>query len=332
MMIKKKMSLILMALSAVFFISGCKQNVGTPEDNAVVEETEDGEEEDDTGGHLYGFCVSDLSDPFYEVLRESVATAVDDEGSRMLVRDAQGDAELQTSQITELIDEGVEAVFLCPVDTSGITSALETLGEADIPVVNLDVRVTETDLAAAFVGCDEYNAGKLCGEDLIDRRPEGGSLVIVDCLESASANEGITGFEEEIADTGFEVTRIDTGSDYSVIRDQLNEILSDGAMIDAVMCADDRMAEQVLDTLDTADRNDIMVYSVGGSPTVKSALADQTSPMTGVGAKSPINMGKTAVKTAAAILEGDDYETETYIETFFIDKDNVDLYGTDGWQ
>ena len=38
---KRKTILVLMTLFAVLFISGCKQNVGTPEDNAVVED--DGE-------------------------------------------------------------------------------------------------------------------------------------------------------------------------------------------------------------------------------------------------------------------------------------------------
>ena len=327
---RKKMLLVLLTLFAVLFISGCKQNVGTPEDNAVVEEPE--EEEDETSGYLYGFCAPDLSDPFYEVLKESVATAADEEGSRMLVKDARGDADLQNSQITEMINEGVEAVFLCPVDPSGITPALEALGEADIPVVNLDVRVTETDLTAAFIGFDDYNAGKLCGEDLTARKPDGGSLVIVDRLDSVSVNERITGFEEAIANAGFEVARIDTGSDDSTIPDQLAKILSEGSRIDAVMCADDHMAEQVLDTLNTVGGNDILVYSVGGSPTVKSALVDRMSPMTGTGAESPINMGKEAVKTADAILEDSAYETESYVETFFIDKDNVDMYGTDGWQ
>ena len=99
---KRKTILVLMTLFAVLFISGCKQNVGTPEDNAVVEETE--KEEDQTGGHVYGFCASDLEDPFCEVLKESVGTAVSEEGSRILVRDAGGDAGLQNSQIHELKD------------------------------------------------------------------------------------------------------------------------------------------------------------------------------------------------------------------------------------
>lgn len=327
---RKKMLLALMTIFAVLFISGCKQNVGTPEDNAVIEETE--EEEDETGGHLYGFSGSDLSDPFCEVLKESVAASASEEDSRIIVRDAEGNADVQISQIQELIDEGVEAVFLCPADPVAITPALEALDEADIPVVNLDVRVEEADLTEAFVGSDDYNAGKLCGEDLISRKPEGGSLVIVDRPDSTAGNERITGFEEAIADKGFEVQRIDAGSDYSAIPAQIRQILSGGTPIDAVMCADDSMAEQVLSVLGENEMNSVLVYSVGGSPAVKSALADPAGPMTGTGAKSPINMGKTAVKTAAAILENGVYEPETYVETFFINKDNVDMYGTDGWQ
>ena len=54
--------------------------------------------------------------------------------------------------------------------------------------------------------------------------------------------------------------------------------------------------------------------------------------MTGIGAQSPITLGKTAAKTAVAILNRDRYEKETYVETFFINRENVDMYGTDGWQ
>lgn len=39
-----------------------------------------------------------------------------------------------------------------------------------------------------------------------------------------------------------------------------------------------------------------------------------------------------AVKIANAVLNGEDYEKETYEETFFINRDNVEMYGTDGWQ
>ena len=98
------------------------------------------------------------------------------------------------------------------------------------------------------------------------------------------------------------------------------------------MCGNDRMAEQVLQALSEAGDRKPLVYSVDGSPVTKSALADPDSPMQGVRAQSPINMGKTAVKVASAVLEGGAFSKETYEETFFIGRDNVEMYGTDGWQ
>ena len=48
--------------------------------------------------------------------------------------------------------------------------------------------------------------------------------------------------------------------------------------------------------------------------------------------QSPINIGKDAAETAMAILEDKDYEEKIQEETFIINKDNVELYGTNGWQ
>lgn len=69
-----------------------------------------------------------------------------------------------------------------------------------------------------------------------------------------------------------------------------------------------------------------------GSPEMKSELTDEKSMIAGTGAQSPINVGKQAAKIGEAILNDEDYEKTTYIDTFFIGKDNVEMYGTNGWQ
>lgn len=321
-----------MAVLAVVFISGCKQNVGTPEDNAVVEETDE-ETEDKKEEWMFGYSCPDLSDPIYQVLKDSISTALEEQGDSLMVRDAQQDADVQAAQIQEMIDADVDLVFLCPADTEQITGSLEALKEADIPVINLGSRVAETDLTDVFIGSDDENAGKVCAQDLTEKKPEGGKLVLVESPENAAVNVRITGFEETIRNKGFEVVRrIDAEKTESGIQAEINSVLSEDDQIDAIMCGNDEMALQVLQALENAGRNDILVYCVGGSPEVKTALAESESPMEGIGAQSPINMGKTAVKTAAALLDGGAYESEISVETFFINKENLDIYGTDGWQ
>jgi len=176
---------------------GCgKKNVGTPEDNAVVEEDDKKNDNTGEGGRLFGFSGIDMSNPFYDTLKNSVQTALEAQGDRLMVRDPASDADLQNEQIRELINEGVQAVFLCPVDWEKITPALEALKEADIPVINLDTEVKETSLVSAFVGSDNENAGYVCGQDLLVQKPDGGKIVIVESPWVNSVNERITGFEE----------------------------------------------------------------------------------------------------------------------------------------
>ena len=39
-----------------------------------------------------------------------------------------------------------------------------------------------------------------------------------------------------------------------------------------------------------------------------------------------------ALRLLKEILDDGSYEEEVLIETFFINKENVEIYGTDGWQ
>ena len=332
-MAKKGLLYILTAALMMGALTGCKQNVGTPEDNAVVEEPEE-ENDDVQTNRLFGFSGADLSDPFCGVIKDSVSVSLEEQGDRILVRDAAKDAGTQAEQIREMIDAGVEAVFLIPADPVGITPALESLKEAEIPVINLDIRVQDAGLTDAYIGADNYSAGAYCAEDLIRRMPDGGTVGIIECTGNSSVAERINGFEESIQNAGFEIKgRINTAPDDEAgLKRELLSMLDDEQPPDALMCGDDRMALIVMEALRTSGRSDIIVYSVGGSPAVKSALKETDSALAGIGALSPINMGKTAVKTASALLADGAYEPEIYVETFFIDRENIDMYGTDGWQ
>ena len=332
-MAKKGLLYILTAALMMGALTGCKQNVGTPEDNAVVEEPEE-ENDDVQTNRLFGFSGADLSDPFCEVIKDSVSVSLEEQGDRILVRDAAKDAGTQAEQIREMIDAGAEAVFLIPADPVEITPALESLKEAEIPVINLDIRVQDAGLTDAFIGADNYSAGAYCAEDLIRRMPDGGTVGIIECTGNSSVAERINGFEESIQNAGFEIKgRINTAPDDEAgLKRELLSMLDDEQPPDALMCGDDRMALIVMEALRTSGRSDIIVYSVGGSPAVKSALKETDSALAGIGALSPINMGKTAVKTASALLADGAYEPEIYVETFFIDRENIDMYGTDGWQ
>ena len=319
------------ALLACFMLAGCKKSVGTPEDNAIVEE-EPGEEEEDTG-YVFGYSCIDMDNPYFDTLRRSLENTLGENEYRLISKNPGSDAQVQAAQLQELMDEGVDAVFLCPVYWEAVTPALEALQEAGIPVINIDTQVKEESLTKAYIGSDNRNAGYVCGEDLKKRCPRGGKILLLECPSINSINERITGFEQAIANAGFEVLdRADVNGEKEKAKEAMGEFLEKYPKIDGVMCGNDQVALGALEAVKESGRQGIRIYGVDGSPDVKQEIAKPDSPMTATGAQSPIRIGKAAAETGIAILDGEKFETPTYEDTFLIDKGNVEMYGTDGWQ
>ncbi len=327
---KRVLSVLFTVLFIMMVLGGCKKNVGSPEDNAVSETEEETEEEE---GYLFGYIGIDMKNPYFETLELSIQTELQNQGHRLMIRNQESDDDIQNQQIEELIAEGVKAVFLCPMDSEKITEGLEALDEAGIPVINVDTQVKESSLIEAFIGSDNKNAGYVCGEDLKKRVPNGGKIILLECASRNSVNQRITGFEEAIMNSGFEVlNRVDVNGEKEEAKARMKEFLAEYPEIDAVMCGNDPIALGALEAVEEAGRSEVLIYGVDGSPDVKKKLAENNRNLVGTGAQSPINIGKRAVETALAILNGEDYEKEIYEETFLITRENVELYGTDGWQ
>lgn len=304
---------------------------GTPEDNPVPAEEE--EEEVEVKSYKFGFSCISMDNPYYDTLEASIREAVEEAGSTLVSKDPKGDSTTQIQQIREMIADGIEAIFLCPVDWEKIAPAVTELKEADIEIINLDTQVQNREDVDAYVGSDNLNAGIICGEKLIEAAPEGGQVVILECTTQNSIIDRINGFEETIAGDGFEVVaRAETGGERETAKAQMTSILKSQEHITAVMCGNDQIALGTLDAIEEAGRSEMMIYSVDGSPELKRELAKDNSLVAGIAAQSPINIGKSAVTVALQIMNGERYEEETLEEVLYIDRSNVDMYGVDGWQ
>ncbi|MCI8637993.1 MAG: sugar ABC transporter substrate-binding protein [Coprococcus sp.] len=327
---KRVMSLWIAVIFCILALPGCKKNVGTSEDNAM---RNDEETEDIDGSYLFGFSCITMENPYYITLEQSLRETIEDRGHSLITKDPRLDADRQLEQLEEMIEEGVDAVFLCPVSWEKITPALEKLKEADVRIINVDTEVKAMDYVDAYVGSDNKNAGVICAQDLIKMYPDGGKIVILESLSQNSVIDRITGFEEAIAGQGFEiVARADVHGDLNDAREAASEIFKENEEITAVMCGNDPSALGALVAANTAKRKDLIIYGVDGSPDLKKELIKHDTLIRGTCGQSPISTGKDAAKIGIALLDGEDYERETYEEVFFIDAENVKMYGADGWQ
>jgi len=75
---------------------------------------------------------------------------------------------------------------------------------------------------------------------------------------------------------------------------------------------------------------DIAVYGVDGSPDGKSMV--EAGFMAATAAQFPREIGRQAAEAVYRILEGEPVESVIRIKTELITRDNLELYGSDGWQ
>ena len=331
---KRVIAVMAVILICILGMSGCKKHVGTPEDNAASgEETEESE----TGSQekkLIGFSVIDMKNPYFITLENAAREVIEKKGYEFIAEDPGTDPTQQAVQIQEMIDKGICAISLSPGDWEKITPSLQALKEAGVRIINVDTQVREMDYVDAYIGSDNYSAGYICGEDLIEKCPEGGKIAILECPTQNSINDRITGFEEAIAKAakGFEVVaRADTTGEFERALEESEKMLKEHPDIVAIMCGNDQIAVGATTSVNVARAKEVLIYGVDGSPDIKKELQKQDTQIAGTAAQSPIHMGKNAAEIADCILTGQKFEKETYEEVFMINKDNVGMYGVDGW-
>ena len=333
---KRALRILSLILLCALTFTACKKNVGTPEDNAASkDENTEEKDKDEQESWKIGFSGIDMENPYFLTLESAIKEEVDGKNCELIVKDPKTDPDMQASQIQEMIDEGINAIILSPVDWEKITPSLEALKEADVKIVNVDTQVKEMDYVDAYIGSDNYNAGVLCGEDLIKRCPDGGNVLILESTTMNSVNDRITGFEKALssAEVGFEIVdRADADGQFQKALDETKAMLDAHPEITAIMCGNDQIEVGAITALNLAERKDIIVYGIDGSPDIKKELKKTENQIAGTVAQSPISMGKDAANTVLNILNGKDYEKEIKENVFMINQENVDMYGVDGWQ
>ncbi|WP_449620886.1 substrate-binding domain-containing protein [Robertmurraya sp. Marseille-Q9965] len=321
---KKRFWLILFVTLFAVVLAACNGNEKT--DGGTNEE---GSKDDKI---VFGYTSMTQNNPFFIVLEEAIREEVEANGDELITMNPAMDVALQINQIEDLIAQGIDAIFLNPVDWEGIRPALEMLKEANIPIINYDTEVKDFDYVTAYVGSDNKNAGKVAGEDLVERFPDGGKIAVLDSPTMNSVNDRIAGFMEAIEGHNFEiVAQQDAKGDLETALGLTEDILQAHPDIIAIMGGNDPTALGALAAVKAANITDIAIYGVDGSPDAKAAIAEG-GPFTGTGAQSPIQIGKKSVEVAYKVLNGEDFEMRTPVETFLINKENVEEYGVDGWQ
>mgnify|MGYP001068163680 FL=1 len=301
------------------------------EDAVAEAEAQAGERPE--GGYKFGYTCMDGSNPFFVILEQTIREEVEANGDTLVSFDPANDVTRQISGIEDLISQDLDGIFLNPAEAEGILPALDMLKEAGIPIINFDTEVADLSYVTSYAGSDNYNAGKVCGEDLVKKCPDGGPIIVLDSPTMNSVVDRTNGFLDAIEGKGFEiVAQQDAKGNLEVSMGIAEDLLQAHGDVVAIFGGNDPTALGALAAANAAGLTDCMIYGVDGSPDIKAELASGESLIEGTGAQSPISIAKKSVEIMYDFLGGNEVDDRYPVETFLITADNVADYGTDGWQ
>ena len=281
-------------------------------------------------GNKIGYTCMDGTNPFFVTLEASIREVVEAHGDELISLDPQNSNEKQIAQIEDLISQGIVAMFVNPVDRDGIIAGLDKLKEANIPMFGFDTEVADMSYLVSYAGSDNYNAGFVCGEDLVAKCPDGGNIIVLDSPTMQSVVDRTNGFLAAIEGKGFTVvSQIDCMGNQEQGNLNGTDALTAHPDAVAIFGGNDPTALGAYAAAEAAGSK-ALIYGVDGSPDIKALIAD--GKVTGTGAQSPMSIGKTIAEVYYKWLAGEEVEARYPIATFMINADNVAEFGTDGWQ
>lgn len=281
---------------------------------------------------LFGATYMTRNNPYFDVLHEALEEVVEGNGDILISRDPSQDQEKQNAQIEEMIEEGIEVLFLNPVDWEKVKPALEACKEAGVVVINVDTVVKDTDYVVSIVETDNYLAGVLCAEEMM-RQVDSAKIVVIGNPIQTSIVNRVQGFLDTIeGNDNYEVVYTGIGAgEFEVSAEVMADFLKKGVEFNVVLGGNDPTALGVLAALQQYRREkDVLIYGIDGSPDFKGML--ELGYVSGTSAQSPKTIGEVAAQIAYDYLSGKKVEPYISIEPYMITRENLGDYEINGWQ
>jgi ribose transport system substrate-binding protein len=318
-----KKLLVPVLMSVIVLMSACSSASESSNDSTGQENSDD--------KLKIGLTVGTLANPFFVAMGKGAEEAGKELGAEVLVESAEYDLAKQTSQIENFITKKVDVILLNAVDTKGIAAAVLQAKEAGIPVIAVDTNAEGG--VAATVTSDNYQAGQLAGEYVVEQLNGKGNIVIIDGPPVSAVIDRIQGFEDVIKESGIKVVAKQNGEGnrekaLSVMESVLQA--NPAGSIDAVFAINDPEAIGVEIAQEQAGRKDeFFIVGVDGAPEATEAMAKEGSSIMATSAQSPSEMMKKAVEIGMKVKNGEDVEELIKVPVDLVTQDTLDSYK--GW-
>ncbi len=293
-------------------LCGCGQHQPTPNGEKQI---------------VIGVSLLNLSNEFIVKLNQALEAKAKELGVKLIVNDAQRDADRQNQQVETFIAQKVDAIILNPCEVEASSPAVEKALAAGIPIVNVNSETKAT--PTAFVGSRDEDSARIAMQLIADRlKGQGNVLVMQGFMGQAAQLKRDQGAKEILAkDPGLKLLASQTANwDRAAAMTLMeNWIQSYGSKINAVFAQNDEMGMGALLALEQAHMKDkVTVVSVDAIADALQAVKDGRLDATVF--QDARSQGATAVETAVKLIKKEPCEKAVYIPFQLVTKENVEHF------
>ncbi len=283
-----------------------------------------------------GYSVYDMANPYFQNYAKGVQAEAAASNATVVIADQKGSQQAQVSGSSDLINQGISALIVSPVEPNALPATITAAHAAKIPVIIGDVGAKgDYDL---FILSNNLKGGALAADFMADKlKAKGGTQEIGIITLHPGSNVGVDrvkGFKDEIAKSpNIKVVAELNGNDaIKEANDATANMLAAHPNIAGIYAANDNEAQGAIAAIQGAGKkpSDFVIIGFDGSPGAIEAIAANTQ--TATVAQDPYAQGRLAVKSALALLNGqalqfDEPATKTItVPVELVDSSNLEKF------
>ena len=275
-----------------------------------------------------GFTVWNLQVLFFNQQLDGIRQAAEENDVEVVAIDCHNDLTRQVSSIEDLVQQGVDAIIVNPVDAFGVIPAIEDAVAAGIPVIAVDQKI-KVPPAAMFIGVDNYEAGVQIGQFVVDYVKDhmGGraKIGVVGALNSYIQNLRLAGFLEAVKDEiGIQVVQVVDGQNVlEIAMSAAENLVAANPDLDIIYTTGEPATVGSVAAVEAAGKTD-EVKIVGWDLQKQVIRGIDTGFVIGVVQQDPFAEGYQGVVYALKILKGEEVPEEVIIPVTIVTQENVD--------
>ncbi len=263
---------------------------------------------------------------FYQNLKQGLQQGADSLGVDLHVVAGEWDLARQTSQVQNFVTQGMDAIVIAPVNSSGIVSAIEDANHAHIPVFTADISA-DGGQVAAHVASDNIQGGRLLGEYVATRLKGGGNVAILDQPTVASVRDRVTGFVDALAKyPNIRIVArpaVERGL-RDVAKQKMDNLLTTDQHIDAVFGTNDDCALGALAAIQAAGTKNVFVVGYDATPEARTEIASGTA-LVADAVQDPVTIGRRTIETVVKVLKGQSVPAIIPVPVGIVTRDSLTL-------